>query len=99
MTAMSEGRFSAEEIAEAYAVMHGRVQGYASTGNWDDFADNFTEDAVYIDPAWGRIEGRESIRDFFERSMAGLTGYGQSASGGRAAAIARCWNRNWRSRT
>jgi ketosteroid isomerase-like protein len=45
---------------------------------WSDLADFFTEDGVYIDPAWGRIEGRENIRDFFERSMAGLTGNGWS---------------------
>ena len=45
---------------------------------WSKLADFFTEDAAYIDPAWGRIEGRENIRDFFERSMAGLTGYGWS---------------------
>jgi len=45
---------------------------------WSALADFFTEDAVYIDPGWGRIEGREAIRDFFERSMAGLTGHGWS---------------------
>ncbi len=45
---------------------------------WSDLADFFTEDAAYIDPAWGRIEGREAIREFFEASMAGLTGYGWS---------------------
>jgi ketosteroid isomerase-like protein len=45
---------------------------------WSQLADFFTEDAAYIDPAWGRIEGRENIRDFFERSMAGLTGHGWS---------------------
>ena len=45
---------------------------------WSELADFFTEDAVYIDPAWGRVEGREAIRDFFEKSMAGLTGYGWS---------------------
>jgi len=45
---------------------------------WSRLADFFTEDAAYIDPAWGRIEGREAIRDFFERSMAGLTGHGWS---------------------
>ena len=45
---------------------------------WSVLADFFTEDAVYIDPAWGRIEGREPIREFFEKSMAGLTGYGWS---------------------
>lgn len=45
---------------------------------WSRLADFFTEDAAYIDPAWGRVEGRGSIRDFFERSMAGLTGHGWS---------------------
>ena len=45
---------------------------------WSELADFFTEDAVYIDPAWGRVEGREAIRAFFERSMRGLTGHGWS---------------------
>jgi len=45
---------------------------------WSVLADFFTEDAAYIDPAWGRIDGREAIRDFFETSMAGLTGHGWS---------------------
>lgn len=49
----------------------------AGTRSWSDLAlAFFTEDAVYIDPAWGRIEGREAIRDFMEKSMAGLTGNG-----------------------
>jgi hypothetical protein len=43
---------------------------------WSALADFFTEDAAYIDPAWGRIEGREAIRKFFVDSMAGLTGHG-----------------------
>jgi len=45
---------------------------------WSVLADLFTEDAVYIDPAWGRIDGQDAIRDFFVKSMAGLTGYGWS---------------------
>ena len=39
---------------------------------WDALADFFTEDATFIDPAWGRIEGRERIRGFMTESMAGL---------------------------
>ena len=50
----------------------------AGDATWSQLADFFTEDAVYIDPAWGRIEGRENIREFFETSMAGLTGHGWS---------------------
>jgi hypothetical protein len=45
---------------------------------WSVLADFFTEDAAYIDPAWGRVETREGIREFFVKSMAGLTGYGWS---------------------
>ena len=45
---------------------------------WSALADYFTEDAVYVDPAWGRVETKEAIRDFFTESMAGLTGHGWS---------------------
>lgn len=45
---------------------------------WSVLADFFTEDAAYIDPAWGRVETREGIREFFEESMFGLTGHGWS---------------------
>jgi len=47
--------------------------------SWEDLADFFTEDGVYIDPAWGRQETREGIRRFFVESMAGLTGHGWSS--------------------
>ena len=46
--------------------------------DWPDLANFFTEDAAYIDPAWGRVEGREAIREFFVTSMEGLTGHGWS---------------------
>ena len=46
--------------------------------SWAELADFFTADAAYIDPAWGRIEGREAIRKFFVDSMVGLTGHGWS---------------------
>lgn len=40
--------------------------------DWPVLADLFTDDAVYIDPAWGRIEGRDEIRSFMAESMTGL---------------------------
>ena len=55
-----------------------RDQIDVAEASWADLADFFTEDAVYIDPAWGRVEGREGIREFFVKSMEGLTGYGWS---------------------
>lgn len=42
---------------------------------WDALADFFTEDATFIDPAWGRVEGRDAIRTFLVESMAGLEGW------------------------
>lgn len=44
----------------------------AGEATWLDLADLFTDDAVYIDPAWGRIQGIEEIRTFLVESMLGL---------------------------
>ena len=38
-------------------------------------ADSFTEDAVFIDPAFGRIEGRAEMAHFFDWSIVGLDGW------------------------
>jgi len=42
---------------------------WATIGSW------FTEDAVFIDPAWGRVVGRDAIAAFFDMAMAGLEGW------------------------
>lgn len=41
-------------------------------GDWGDLADCFTDDAVYVDCAWGRVEGREEIRAFLRQAMVGI---------------------------
>ena len=66
----------ARHTYERFVVVRNEID--AGRKPWSVLADFFTEDAAYIDPAWGRIEGRESIREFFEKSMAGLTGSGWS---------------------
>ena len=66
----------ASETYDAFVAQRDRVD--AGEIGWDAMADFFTEDAVYVDPAWGRQEGRETIRRFFVDSMAGLTGHGWS---------------------
>ncbi len=40
--------------------------------DWTDLAELFTDDVVYIDPAWGRVEGIEELRIFLDESMRGL---------------------------
>jgi ketosteroid isomerase-like protein len=66
----------ATETYERFVFLRDEID--AGRRRWAEVADFFTEDAAYIDPAWGRIEGREGIREFFEKSMAGLTGHGWS---------------------
>ena len=42
---------------------------------WSSVADLFTEDAVFIDAAWGRVEGRAGIAQLMDDAMAGLDGF------------------------
>jgi ketosteroid isomerase-like protein len=62
-----------EEVQRAIDALHSIRDG-ASAGKmrWEALADLFTEDATYIDPAWGRFKGRSSIRQFLRDSMQGL---------------------------
>jgi ketosteroid isomerase-like protein len=39
---------------------------------WDGLVRFFTDDAVFVDPAWGRIQGIDEIRSFLVASMTGL---------------------------
>ena len=42
-------------------------------GRWWDLAPLFTDDVVYVDPAWGRIEGIEAVRaEVLGEAMEGL---------------------------
>lgn len=76
---MSDSKSIETEALESYRrFVAGREEVDAGNQTWDVLADFFTEDAAYIDPAWGRIDGRENIRTFFVASMAGLTGHGWS---------------------
>jgi ketosteroid isomerase-like protein len=55
---------------ERYVATRDRVE--AGALGWDALADFFTDDAVFIDPAWGRVEGIDAIRRFLVESMACL---------------------------
>lgn len=73
---MSDIEKAALETYDRFVALRDQID--LGNAAWSDLANFFTEDAAYIDPAWGRIEGREAIREFFEKSMAGLTGHGWS---------------------
>jgi hypothetical protein len=60
---------SREEILETYErYVSTRDRVEAGELGWQALADFFTEDATFIDPAWGRIEGRDAIRQFLGAS-------------------------------
>jgi len=67
---MADRRDEVQAAVDAYV----RVRDQIDKGekDWWDLADLFTDDAVYIDPAWGRVQGVEEIRTFMKESMAGL---------------------------
>lgn len=63
----------AEEVRatlDEYLAVRNAIE--AGEGTWTDLARFYTEDAVYIDPAWGRVEGLATITHFFDESMRGL---------------------------
>ena len=50
-----------------------RDQICAGNGTWRGLAQFFTDDAVFIDPAWGRVEGIEEMKaTVFGEAMVGL---------------------------
>jgi len=67
---------SAEEVRAAHD-RYLAVRGQAERGEvrWSELARFFTDDATFIDPAWGRVEGTAAIREFLDDSMTGLEGW------------------------
>lgn len=62
-----------EEAKSTYREMvQTRARIEAGELPWSALADYFTDDAVYVDSAWGRFEGRSEIERFMTESMVGL---------------------------
>jgi len=73
MAVLNERELEALEAYRGYVVQRERcVTGAAP---WTAIGSWFTEDAVFIDPAWGRVVGRDEITRFLDHSMAGLEGW------------------------
>jgi ketosteroid isomerase-like protein len=56
--------------AERYVEVRERIERGES--DWSEFVELFTDDAVFVDPAWGRVEGRSAIRELFDTAMPGV---------------------------
>jgi len=68
---MTHSREEVQTAVDKYIAV--RDQICAGNGTWRGLAQFFTDDAVFIDPAWGRVEGIEEMKaTVFGDAMAGL---------------------------
>jgi hypothetical protein len=71
--AATNGRFSSDEILATHRrYIERRKQIESGALGWDALAEFFTDDATFVDPAWGRVDGIDNILRFFIDSMEGL---------------------------
>ena len=68
---MSYPRAEIDATITRYLDLRRRIDAGEEPG-WTGIADFFTDTCVYIDPAWGRVEGIAALREFLDESMRGL---------------------------
>ncbi len=68
---MAHSREEVQGTLERYLAVRDGIN--AGNGTWADLAQFFTDDAVFVDPAWGRVEGIEEMKaTVFGDAMVGL---------------------------
>jgi ketosteroid isomerase-like protein len=68
---MAHSRDEVQAALDRYVSVRDGIN--AGRGTWADLAQFFTDDAVFIDPAWGRVEGIEEMKaTVFGSAMVGL---------------------------
>ncbi|MDX6276615.1 MAG: hypothetical protein QOJ72_743 [Nocardioidaceae bacterium] len=68
------GQWSRDELEAAFAHYGAEVEIAAETGDWNRFAELFTEDATYDEHAYGTFSGREEIRTWIINTMTTIPG-------------------------
>ena len=63
------GRFTRDELEAEFAAFQQRGEDAGASGDWSSWADQFTEDAHYVEHAYGTFEGREAIRRWITATM------------------------------
>ncbi|MEE8311668.1 MAG: nuclear transport factor 2 family protein [Candidatus Binatia bacterium] len=63
-------RYSREELEEALATYNIARDKASETGDWSIWADVFTDDADYIEHAYGLFKGKAAITDWITKVMA-----------------------------
>ncbi len=68
------GQWTRDELEREFGRYQERGAEAGRTGDWSPWADQFTEDAVYIEHHYGRFEGREAIRAWITSTMGEFPG-------------------------
>lgn len=63
-------KFTREELKKALAIYNEARDESSRTGDWSIWASVFTEDALYVEHAFGDFRGREAIREWITKVMA-----------------------------
>ena len=69
---MAFGRDEVQAAVERYHELRRRIDEGLEEDAFGALADFYTDDAVYVDAAWGRIEGKAAIARWLVESMVGL---------------------------
>ncbi|MEX0874129.1 MAG: nuclear transport factor 2 family protein [Actinomycetota bacterium] len=67
-------RFSKSELEKEFVAYQQRGLDAASTHDWNLWADQFTEDARYVEHLYGEFAGREAIRPWITKTMTTFPG-------------------------
>ena len=63
------GRWSREELEEEFEKYQARALKAATSHDWREWADQFTEDATYVEHLYGTLGGREAIYNWIQSTM------------------------------
>jgi len=63
-------KFSRQELEEGLKIYNHARDEASRTGDWSIWASVFTEDAHYVEHAYGEFDGRAAIRDWITKVMA-----------------------------
>ena len=63
------GRWTREELEEEFDKYQQRALRAATSHDWREWADQFTEDATYIEHVFGTMGGREAIYNWIQSTM------------------------------
>ena len=63
------GRWTRQEIEEAFEHYQKAALEAGKTGDWNGWADCFTEDCTFVEHCLGTFGGREAIRKFWNEYM------------------------------